>query len=394
MSLALPSKFLPFRHDAFFVAIFALAAATVGAVGWSGYVALLPAAAIFPALWAFAPSRLGSGLVAAAYFLVGSRGLPIGVARYFDAQIALGIGLWVVAAVPFVAVHATLWTPQARWRPVRYALVLLVMAVPPLGIVGWGSPLTAAGALFPGWGWFGLATMALLLLGMTTRIWPVMCVILGALTIASAATWSAPQSSLGWLGIDTKFPVSVTGRHADYAQQRETIRLVRLAAKQGAKVVVLPEGALGIWTTTTERLWRRELAASDVIVLGGATVVTPGGYDNVMVGITPSTADALYTQRMPVPVSMWQPWTQGGARAGYFAQPVIEIAGMRVAPLICYEQLLVWPVLQSFLQAPDALVAIGNGWWAGGSGIVEVQNVAVMAWAALLGLPLVQSRNA
>ena len=91
---------------------------------------------------------------------------------------------------------------------------------------------------------------------------------------------------------------------------------------------------------------------------------------------------------------MWQPWTQGGARAGYFAQPVIEIAGMRVAPLICYEQLLVWPVLQSFLQAPDALVAIGNGWWAGGSGIVEVQNVAVMAWAALLGLPLVQSRNA
>jgi hypothetical protein len=384
---------LPFRHDGFVAAIFVFAAAAVGAVGWSGQVAMLPAAAVFPALWAFAPSRLVSGLVAAAYFQVGSRGLPIGVARYFDAQIALGIGLWVAAAVPFVAVHATLWTPQARWRPVRYALVLILMAVPPLGIVGWGSPLTAAGILFPGWGWFGLAIMAMLLLGMTTRMWPVTCVTLGALTIVSAATWSAPQSLPGWLGIDTEFQLSGSGRYGGHAQQRETIGLVREAAEQGAKVVVLPEGALGIWTTNTERFWRRELAARDLIVLGGATVVTPGGYDNVIVGITPSTARAVYTQRMPVPVSMWQPWTQGGARAGYFAQPVIEIAGLRAAPLICYEQLLVWPVLHSFLQAPDVLVAIGNGWWAGGSGIDDVQSAAVVAWAALFGVPLVRARN-
>lgn len=355
--------------------------------------ALLPAAAVFPALWAFAPSRLVSGLVAAAYFLVGSRGLPIGVARYFDAQIALGIGLWVAAAVPFVAVHATTWTPQERARPARYALVLTLMAVPPLGIVGWGSPLTAAGILFPGWGWFGLATMAILLLGMTTRIWPVICVLLEALTIVSAATWSAPQSTPGWLGIDTEFPASDAGRYGGNAQQRETIGLVREAAEQGAKVVVLPEGALGIWTQTTERLWRRELAARDVIVLGGATVVTTRGYDNVIVAITPSTAHTLYTQRMPVPISMWQPWTQGGARAGYFAQPLSEIAGMRAAPLICYEQLLVWPVLQSFLQSPDLLVAISNGWWAGGSGIDDVQSVAVVAWAALFDRPLVTSFN-
>lgn len=80
----------------------------------------------------------------------------------------------------------------------------------------------------------------------------------------------------------------------------------------------------------------------------------------------------LYRERMPVPVSMWQPWRGwigqgGGARAYLFANPIVELAGTRIAPLICYEQLIVWPVLQSMLHSTDIVVATGNGWWTAGT---------------------------
>ena len=37
----------------------------------------------------------------------------------------------------------------------------------------------------------------------------------------------------------------------------------------------------------------------------------------------------------------------GSARANFFANPIVFVAGARVATLICYEQLIMWPVLQS-----------------------------------------------
>ena len=90
---------------------------------------------------------------------------------------------------------------------------------------------------------------------------------------------------------------------------------------------------------------------------------------------------------------MWQPWTTGGAHAHFFANPVVEFAGFRVAPLICYEQLIIWPVLQSMLHDPDVIVATGNGWWIGNTNIVAIQKASAEAWASLFGLPLVMAFN-
>ncbi|WP_394890011.1 DUF1612 domain-containing protein [Mesorhizobium sp. AaZ16] len=94
-------------------------------------------------------------------------------------------------------------------------------------------------------------------------------------------------------------------------------------------------------------------------------------YDNVMIEVSGQGARIVYRERIPVPVSMWQPWTSGGATANFFVNPVVEFSGTWIAPLICYEQLLVWPVLQSMLFDPQVIGATGNGWWTGKTGIVE-----------------------
>ncbi|MEP4986166.1 MAG: nitrilase-related carbon-nitrogen hydrolase, partial [Paracoccaceae bacterium] len=109
-------------------------------------------------------------------------------------------------------------------------------------------------------------------------------------------------------------------------------------------------------------------------------------------------ARTLYRERMPVPVSMWQPWRRlvgdgGGANAYIFANPVVEVAGIRVAPLICYEQLLIWPILQSMAMNAEIIIGPANGWWTGESNITAIQRASVTAWAKLFDVPLVTAFN-
>ena len=374
------------------------AAIATGLIGWSGEPRLLPVAMLVPALWALAPTRLATASVAAGYFLAASRGLPQGVSNFYGAGFEAGIALWIAASVLFVGTHTLLWTSRSgRGRLIRYAIIAVLLSVPPIGIVGWAHPITAAGILFPRWGWFGLGAAAIGLLVMTTRLRPIAILTLGGLWIWSVANWTAPVLPPGWVGVDTKFGGS-NGAYAGYEQHLETISRVREEASAGASVVVLPESALGDWTPTIERLWARALGDLDVSVYGGAVVVDATGYDNVMLELSGQGAAVRYRERMPVPVSMWQPWlgllgAPAGARADFFANPVASVRGIRVATLICHEQLLVWPVLQSVLGLPDVLVAPANGWWTFGTDIVAIQHAATTAWARLFDLPLAAASN-
>jgi hypothetical protein len=369
-----------------------------GAVGWSGHVLLLPVALGFPVLWSIARTRLMAALVSAGYFLAASRGLPQGVAAFYSSDILPGLLLWLCASLSFVMVHAVLWTRNARMRPLRYLVAVGVMSIPPFGITGWAHPVTAAGVLFPGLGWWGLGFMTAGLAGLATRIWPAVAITLTGFWLWSAASWTEPGLPNGWRGVDLELGASL-GRDAGLQRQRDLIARVRGAANGGARFVALPEGALGFWTPTVARLWTSASDDTDAMVIAGATVLDASGYDNVLVAIDRKGGSSiLYRERMPVPGSMWQPWRflfgeSGGARADFFANPIVPIGTSRVAPLICYEQLIVWPILQSMLHDPEFIIAVGNGWWTEGTSIVAIQRAAATAWAKLFAKPLVIAFN-
>ncbi len=375
-----------------------VASGTIGLLAWSGNALALPAAAAFPALWSKARSRQTAGLVALAYFLAVSRGLPQGVASYYQSDIWPGLLLWLVASTGFVFVHAVLWSPcRDRWRALRYLVAMIIMAVPPFGIVGWAHPLTATGILFPGWGWAGLAAMAADLTIMTTRYWPAAAITLVGFWLWSAAFWTTPNVMQHWQGVDLSRGNSL-GRDNSLSRYRELATAVLSQRRTDAAVILLPESTLGFWTPTVDRFWRAELSGSGLTVVAGAAVVGPDGYDNVLVAISEHNAEIIYRERMPVPGSMWQPWLPlmgipGGARAHFFSNPVASVGSSRIAPLICYELLIVWPVLQSMLYEPDLIVAAGNGWWTTGTSIIAIQRASAVAWARLFGKPLVMSFN-
>lgn len=385
-------------HREFFqMGVFVALSAGAGWIGWSADVLLLPVAASFPILWSLAQTRLQVTAISAAYFLAASCGLPQGVANFYSSDIWPGILLWLAASSAFVVVHVVLWTDRKGWqKPLRYIIACVVMAVPPFGILGWAHPITAAGVLFPGWGWWGLGAMAAGLGVMATRYRPSAAVAMTGLWLWSAAEWTPRILPASWIGVDLEMGASL-GREAGLQRQQELIDVAR--ARPSGTTIVLPESALGFWTPTVARFWRKGLTGTDITVIAGAALIDGRGYDNVLVTISAERTEILYRERMPVPGSMWQPWrgwnggNEAGARAHFFANPVVEVGTAKVAPLICYEQLLVWPVLQSAFHRPDAIVAVGNGWWTAGTSIIDIQRASSEAWARLFHLPLVISFN-
>lgn len=383
-----------------YLLILPLVSALVGLVAWSGHVLALPAALLFPLLWSLARTRLQAAAVSAGYFLAASCGLPQGVANFYGSDLWPGFLLWLTASASFVFVHLVLWTPKTGWRrPLRFLIASLVMVVPPFGIMGWAHPFTAAGILFPGWNWLGLLALAAFLAGMTTRHWPLFAPIIASLWIWSAFDGAGPQEAKGWFGLDLEMGAEL-GRDVGIERQRELIERVseRAGNQTDETIVVLPESTLGFWTSSMGNLWQGELAGTGIKVLAGGAEVQPDGYDNVMVLISATRQEIIYRQRMPVPGSMWQPWQrlngeQGSARARFFGNPVVRIGDQNVAILICYEQLIVWPVLQSLFSDVDVVIAVGNGWWTNGTRIIDIQRANVEAWGRLFDKPLVLAFN-
>lgn len=383
------------RRDHLEPTLLIIAAIVAGTIGWSGHVLLLPAALGFPILWARAQTRWVAALVSAGYFLAASRGLPQGVATFYSSDLWPGLLLWMSASVSFVGVHTLLWTKRSGTRPFRYLVAAVLMAFPPFGITGWAHPVTAAGVLLPGWGWWGLLAMTAGLTGLVTRMWPAITIAFAGFWLGSAATWTEPHLPDGWQGVDLEMGPSL-GRDISIQRHRDLIATVKGRGADGRPTIVLPESGLGFWTPTVERLWVKALQDTDITVVAGAATVDAAGYDNVLIAVSATGARLLYRERMPVPGSMWQPWRSwfgesGGARAHFFANPIVDLGNARGAPLICYEQLVVWPVLQSMLDDPDLIIAVGNGWWTRGTSIVAIQRASTIAWAKLFAKPLVFS---
>ena len=158
-------------------------------------------------------------------------------------------------------------------------------------------------------------------------------------------------------------------------------------APKGA-VMLLPESTLGrLDAGKYEFLLGLEdkLKASKQVMLIGAEVTDadrPQGYKNGLV-VLGEDSHRFIEQRVPVPVSMWRPWSSTGAKMDLAASGVTSVAGLRAAVLVCYEQLLTFPAIVSTASHPQTLLAASSAWWAKNTSIPKIQRSSVLAWARL-----------
>jgi apolipoprotein N-acyltransferase len=72
---------------------------------------------------------------------------------------------------------------------------------------------------------------------------------------------------------------------------------------------------------------------------------------------------------------------------------IFTLNGRKGAALVCYEQVLIWPVLVSMAHKPDVIIAPANAWWSHNTSIPCIQHAVLAAWSRLFHIPVITAFN-
>lgn len=365
--------------------------AVIGTAVSFGSIPGLIASALVPALVFRQPTRFRAGAAASVYY-ASALWAMVPVARAFlshDTPSSVPVLMLILAALLLTSPWVVCWSGH-RTRT-RVVLALLLITVPPLGVIGLASPLLAAGYLFPGTGWMGILGVAILSTEAVVNARRPVLLGLGMAMVVNALFDGELGPPQGWVGITTRFQASKGDLVLAYTQQQQ---LQRLAIAGAGRVTVFPESVVDEWTTATDEFWAdtmEKLRQSSRSIVLGATIPVSTRYLNVLV--VRGAESNTFEQRVPVPIGMWQPFTDAGVQMNILSRGTLDLAGERVAVLVCYEQLLVWPMLAASVERPTLLVGVSNLADVPVRFIGDSQQVALRSWARLFSLPLVTAVN-
>ncbi|NIF78089.1 conjugal transfer protein TraB [Paraburkholderia sp. Cy-641] len=368
---------------------------------------------VLPAAWSRLRGRVTGFAIWASYYLMGARDIPIVCERFFaDYQeltrltaLALGVVFWllqaIVLALPWMILKpgpaASAWSHA--WRT---ALATVIVTIPPIGIIGWLSPVHVVSALYPGWQLAGMALGMVTLCAITMpryspKAW-LACAVLAALSVCAHWQWTQPAVPVGWKTVDTALGRFDQSSYSSlYARTIQLQVIVRRTFASGAGVVILPEEIAGLWRPAMSLWWRPDIehmrAAGQTLVIGMDIGVTTTPFRYTDSAIITGAERGRMDSRQPVPAALWKPGGQTSAIRGSVDQPYLTIAGRRVAMSLCYEDLLWWPHWRTLLDRPDVIVSQSNGWFDADLAVAGIQQQSIASVARLAGVPLLRATN-
>lgn len=371
--------------------------AICGAIGWSGPWRLLPFALGMVIAWRLSRTRGEAFGTAFCYYAVASFPMVDSVAVFFEqasSRWGLGVFLWLGGNALLSLVWAACWTRSVRTdvscRLFRGTLCTALLFLPPLGLIGWANPWMAIGVILPGTGFLGLGLIHLVVLGSTKKTFGVFLTALLVATAVACGTYEGRVAGASFVGVSTSFgeiALSDTDRQFDVA-----FEIAELLKEHPKRVVLLPETVGGVWTPSTALLWETALFRTRSTVLVGALRRSEGGVENGLF-VLGEKGNWFWSQRVPVPVGMWAPWSEEHIQSHVFGRAVYALEGHRATLLMCFEQLVAWPAIQSAMGDAEVVVAPANLWFARGTRVNAIRATSLRAWAQLFGWALVEAVN-
>jgi hypothetical protein len=315
--------------------------------------------------------------------------------------LSVAVAGWALVGVANAAPWALLSPRNPLCRVVSLLLGLLLPALPPLALIGLASPLAGIGLLLPGTGIVGCVAYALVAITWVGTRGPLRASAVMVLLFLAALAQATPssQDSAGphWQGVSS----TLGGPQPAAAHMGDSDAIERLrvtVARTSADVVVLPESYFRDWPATTDAflapLWRRLKEDRRTVLFGVQRLNPITGHEESLILVRGATRGEL-AQHYPVPVSMYRFGAAGSAPLRWREPYSVAVGDERVAVLICWEQLLLAPMLSVLLESPSAtrLIAVSNLYFARGTPVARIQQSAVASWAQLLGVPYVYASN-
>jgi hypothetical protein len=369
-----------------------LTAGVIGATAWQGPFWLVATAASVPILAFTQPRRAACFAVMAAYYATASwEMVPVLQAGpWLDGSYTLSVFVFTLAILVLTSPWTVLWTAEPKWKPIRTIFALVVSVIPPVGLVGWASPVMAAGVLFPGMKWTGFAISMLIPALLLTPIRITAATALAATSLVANAVYMPAPPIPGWTAVNMPH-AQATDEFTQLAQNLNAIS--HALPDKPNQVLIYPESTIPRWNKAT-KLYAdsvaRILAQEQRLALVGTTFPIPGSSEqhNGAVLLGTEGYEVKYTQRVPVPMAMWNPFKQDGFRPCLNCPGTVRIANHRAAVLVCYEQLLPWTLLHSTLESPTILLGMSSSEWARQTSIPEAQALCLRTWGRLFRLPV------
>jgi len=378
------------------VLLFAVAFA-FGIAGWSGKPSLNLLALLYPFVYLQSRCRLDA-LSSALYYAGATWSVIPGSESFFGTRgnFLLPLLIWValvaLSAAPWIALYSRAFLPVAA------VAAIIVLSLPPFSLVTVAHPLIPVGEWFPGTRWFGLCLPIILVLAYRRLGTPFTLAVLVGASLAAHARFHRPAQDPRIVAVNTRFGGPATLDILGSTLQSQETGMQRIALTHPDTLILFPESIIPTWTPTHDERWAAtfaQLQARHTGLLIGTTIPVANTQANRNVLLSRGYTERLsYVQRVPVPLGMWR---FGDKRNGFplmLRYPsTIRIWDRRAGVLICYEQLLVWPALQTLSRNPDMLLAPSNLYWASGTIIPSVQHVSAQDWADLWAIPLYEASN-
>lgn len=371
--------------------------------GWSwmfGYAGPVCSVILVPLVLAQKTS-LKRYIIAIAYYLAGSHGIPLASAVFFGPghHWLEGVFLWTASS----ALLALGWAFADR--PWKTALVLVFDAViPPLSFFDWMSPLSSAGVFFPDTGFYGI-----ILLLVSIAAYPFLrrhsrfMVYLALFAVycngyVSLVLNNNPPEN--WIGLNTHMGPSTHSIMKNYARMTNW---VASAAQRGSgqyAVVLLPETMLTWWGGNASYV-HTHVPHGNTWLVGASIPLQKFWFADGIEEVRRGHKDRMiFASLLPVPVSMWRPWQQPTGDSfgnmnykAFWWQHPVQMDGKSTWAEICYDQLLPFTWMEASLYKPQVILATNNVWWARSTGIPQIQRASVWAWARLSGSAVITAEN-
>ena len=365
---------------------------SIGFLGWSGlhawaWISLrlsIPVSAIPPSrLEAFCCVLLRRSHVerhARSRVFFGNNASPLLPLLLFLGCIALG-------SLPWIALY------HRRFIEVSTIAALAILALPPLSLVTVAHPLICVGQWFPATRWLGILlplfddpSLPLVRAEATQRVF---C---SRRLSSRHVRWTPPAADPHVAAINTHFGGSAFVPRSSLVLYQQERLIQTEALKHPDSVVLFPETVVPTWS----RIDRRPLAATHSARWSNSTrpfCSAPRSRSQLhkAVEISCSRADSVRTSRMfnayQFRLAMWHFGGRDGFPLMLRYPPTIRVLNQHAAVLMCYEQLLVWPALQSLARDPDMLLAPSNDYWASKTAIPAIQHEAAKRLGRPLGYP-------
>lgn len=399
-------------------ALVLLLAAVSGGWAWygPGHMALV-ASLLSVVLWATSGNRWLAGAAMACYLCAAGYPVPQAVAVFSQWPMMLSSLVYLAYASLYGLIWAVLWHKHPLGQTLGLAIAFIVFTVPPLGTLYFGSPLIAAGALFPGLGLWGLlATWGLL----CTWIWllaefgprPVRglrlkCIVIGALLGAASLALNAGMKAatissegLQVKPLNTHYAQYPDGTRERYQRHFELLDLVDREiralddVKQGQTLLLLPEGVAGQHEPRVSWMWdevaEKARAAGITLALGNSVLQAKNDEARTWVNQLElmGAQSARLRSLVDVPIGSWKPWASSGHYPGRWAQAPDQalIEGHRLGTVLCWEELLIWPWLRHASAGTTDMLIASNTWFDRTGRIDAAQRRSSWALARLWGL--------